>query len=241
MSPRGVVRILLCVSLLVGVCPPAYGASPAYRSDPGPRSPAHLTSIAATDNQGDEELADPPTTRLRETTPRGRSAIPLSYGQAVTGTIAAPGQVVTYTFTAGGGDVILARLSDNSSYFDPEVRLYAPDSALLKSNWSSGSYVEITETLSISGTYTLLVSDNGGTDTADYGLYLQRLNSPGRATPIAYGETANDALTLLAEMNAYTFMASAGDVILAGMSDSSSYFDPEVRLYAPDGGLLNSD
>ena len=102
---------------------------------------------AEPDDESHMERVRPSTQRLKWTSLALMADFPLSFGQVVTGAIAVPGQVVTYTFVAGAGDLVLVRLSDNGSFFDPEVRLYAPDSSLLKSNWSSGSYVEITETL----------------------------------------------------------------------------------------------
>ncbi len=166
----------------------------------------------------------------------------LSYGQIVTGAITAIGQVVTYTFTASAGDAILVGLSDNSGAFGPEVRLYAPDGSLVTSVGAAGyiNHVELTRTVSVPGTYLLLVDDASGTNTASYGLYLQRLNGPANATPFAYGQLLTGTVALLSEADTYTFAASAGDAILVGLSDNSGAFGPEVRLYAPDGSLVTS-
>jgi hypothetical protein len=192
------------------------------------------------DDKPDGESAYPLTTPLRETaqSPSPQSAISLSYGQTVTGTIATPGQVVTYTFTASAGDVLLFRLRDNGA-LAPEVRLYAPDDTLLGSDWSY-DYVEMTETLVVPGTYTILVSDHFGTGTDDYLLHLQRLNGPTDPVPIAYGQTLTGTISVGIEMDVYTFAANAGDVLLFRLHDNGA-LAPEVRLYASDGSLLTSD
>jgi hypothetical protein len=171
----------------------------------------------------------------------GVDATPIAYGQTVTGTIGTAGQVVTYTFTADAGDVVLVGMSDGNYYFDPEVRLYGPGGSLINSSWSTGEHTEFTQALSLPGSYTILAGDYGGTDTAGYGLFLQRLNNPGSATALPFGQTATGTISKLAEMHTYTFTADAGDVILVGMSDGNYYFDPEVRLYGPDGSLLSAN
>jgi len=104
--------------------------------------------------------------------------------------------------------------------------LYTSAGSPVTSGWSSGDYVELTRTLTVSGTYTLWVGDNGGTDTADYVLHLQRLNGPANARSIAYGQIVTGTIGFQAEMDVYTFTASAGDVILAGLSDNGIFFDP---------------
>jgi hypothetical protein len=42
-------------------------------------------------------------------------------------------------------------------------------------------------------------------------------------------------------MGTYVFTASAGDVVLVGMSDDEYHFASEVRLYSPDGSLIESE
>jgi len=104
-------------------------------------------------------------------------------------TIGFQAEMDVYTFTASAGDMILAGLSDNGIFFDSEIRLYTSAGSLVTSGWSSGDYVELTRTLTVSGTYTLWVGDNGGTDTADYVLHLQRLNGPANARPSPTGSS----------------------------------------------------
>ncbi|RME46899.1 MAG: hypothetical protein D6796_08400, partial [Caldilineae bacterium] len=96
---------------------------------------------------------------------RTLNALPIAYGQTVTGAIVTPGQVFSYTFNAAGGDVILLAASDDDSNFDPQLDLFGPGNTLLASRFDGGNYVELTHTLTAAGLYTLTIADNGNTDT----------------------------------------------------------------------------
>ena len=76
---------------------------------------------------------------------------------------------------------------------------------------------------------------NAGT----YGLYLQRTNNPGNAVPIAFGETKTGSIITYAQMNNYTFTATAGNMITTRMH-SSWAVGPQIDLYAPNGALITS-
>ena len=94
-------------------------------------------------------------------------------------------------------------------------------------------------TLTSTGTYTILAYDSySGTNTGDYYLHLQRLNNPGNATPIDFGQTLSGSIITPAEMDTYTFSASAGDRVLVRMSKASGDLWPGVRIYSPDGTKL---
>ena len=164
-----------------------------------------------------------------------------NFGETMSGSINAPAETDTYTFTANAGDTILLGISRVSGDLWPEIRLYDPDGNLLGAE-SSSHHVEVTKTLSIVGTYTVLVSDGfNGTRTGDYNLYLQRLNNPGNALPLSFGQTVSGTIAIPAEMDTYTFPADAGDVILLGMSRVSGDLWQEIRLYDPDGNLLGAE
>jgi PKD repeat protein len=167
------------------------------------------------------------------------SAKPIGYGETVTGNITTPG-LDDYTFTAIAGDTIYTRL--HSSWIDgPHIQLVAPNGTIIAS--SEGSIdrytTEITKLLPSTGTYTLLAGDYTGDNTGTYGLYLQRTNNPGHAVPLAFGETKTESITQVAQMNNYTFPATAGDTIYTRMH--SSWIDgSQIRLYAPNGTMLAS-
>jgi Concanavalin A-like lectin/glucanases superfamily/Divergent InlB B-repeat domain len=167
------------------------------------------------------------------------SPVAVTFGSTIIGAITAAAEMDSYTFSGSAGDTVLIRMSESSSSLDPEIRLYGPDGGLLKSA-SHHSLAEFSLALSQSGQYTVLAGDNGGTDTGGYGLFLQRLENPGNATSLVFGRTVTGSISSDAEMDSYTFVADAGDTVLVRMSESSSSLDPEIRLYGPDGSLLES-
>jgi type IV pilus biogenesis protein CpaD/CtpE len=169
------------------------------------------------------------------------SNLTIAFGQPISGTIATAGDTDMYTFTANAGDVILAGMGRVSDHLWPKIRLYDPEGNLL--NTGSGSYnTEITGTLSVAGIHAILVSDGyDGTRTGDYNLCLQRLNNPINAIPLSPGQTVSSAIDVSVKMGIYTFTANAGDTILIGMGRVSGSLWPKIRLYDPEGGLLNTE
>jgi hypothetical protein len=174
--------------------------------------------------------------------PGGTTA--MDFGQTLAGSIEVPAEMDTYTFSANAGDVLLAQMSRASAVEElySRLRLYGPDGAKLVDR-TSVTMAEIEDyTLPSSGSYTLLASDGyDGTHTGAYSIYLQRPNAPGNASAISYGQTLTGSIAEPAEMDAYTFSASPGDVVQIGMNKSSGKLWPEIRLYGPDGELLSED
>ena len=92
-----------------------------------------------------------------------------------------------------------------------------------------------------SATFTVLVSDGSATNTGGYNLYLQRLNNPGNPIAFSFGQVTSDAISLLAEMDSYTFNGTQNDQIRIRMVDTDpTFYDPEFRVYRPDGSFLCS-
>ncbi len=179
-------------------------------------------------------LVAPPTLGVETAS---AAAIPFTFGQTVTGTIPVPENVVTYTFAANNGDVILIWASEQDSFVNPQISLYAPDGARVHTAVGSQGELEVTQPVTSTGIYTMTVEDAdfvGG----DFSLFVQRVNDPGSATPIALGSVVTRELTLATEMGTYTFTATAGDVVFSRMAVVSGTLYPLLRLYGPDGSLL---
>ena len=166
-----------------------------------------------------------------------RSVSSISFGQTASGTIHSAGQTDSYTFPALAGDQVLLRMRSVWP-FSPQLRLYAPDGTLMQT--ASGSYAsELSQALTATGTYTVLAGDPEGDDTGDYWLFLQRTHNPGNSTPMTFGQTISSSVAKPSEMDAYTFPALAGDQVLLRMR-SAWAFSPQLRLYAPDGTLMQT-
>jgi hypothetical protein len=166
----------------------------------------------------------------------------ITFGEIVTASIDVIGELDTYSFDAIAGDVVLVRVSTTSIYFDPFVNYYDPDGNRLQ-NWihtGPGTVEFTTGSIPKDGTYKLLVSDDYLNDTGPYTISVQRLNNPGMAMPIGFGETISTSVSSPGEMDAYTFDAVAGDIVVMGMGTASIYLDSYIRLYGPDGALLST-
>jgi len=108
---------------------------------------------------------------------------------------------------------------------------------------ASGAYLAEIGSLPIatSGVHTILAMDNAGTHTGDYCLHAQRLNNPGQAMPIGFGEVLCETIWPLSETDAFTFDASAGDLILIRMVATANVFmDPHFRVYDSAGQFITN-
>jgi hypothetical protein len=167
--------------------------------------------------------------------PGGTSSI--AFGQTLPGTIGLPAEMDAYTFTGNVGDKVVVRMSTLPGTLWTYLHVNNPDGTALCGAYNAfnSSRIELDCTLPGTGTYSILAGDYNGTDTGDYYLHLQRLNNPGNTVPLAFGQTLSASITTLAEADTYTFSASAGDRVLARISQSIETFGPEIMLYDPDG------
>ena len=156
----------------------------------------------------------------------------MSFGNTVSGSILTPAQMKTYTFSANANDKVLVRMEISSGSLWSGLRLYDPSGIKI---CEGGSEIA-TCTLTGTGTYTILAFDGyDGTDTGSYYVYMQRLNQPGNATSLNFGQTLYGSILTPAQMNSYTFSASANDKVLVRMSRSSGSLWPGLQLYDPSG------
>jgi uncharacterized repeat protein (TIGR01451 family) len=167
------------------------------------------------------------------------SATPLSFGDTVSGAITTAPELDAYTFTGAMGDRMLIRMLDTSgSAFDAEFRVFRPNGTQLCSALSSG-LAETTCALDANGSYTILAGELGGNLTGSYSLYLQSITSPANATPLSFGDISAATIDTVPELNAYTFVGTQNDQVLLRMLDTSAgAFDPEFRVYRPNGTQL---
>jgi len=166
----------------------------------------------------------------------------IGFGETIECSIASGAETHVYTFVADASDKVLARMAVSSGTLDPQIEIRKDGTLLCSAYYPFEGAAEIDACdLPTGGTHTVLVGDYGATETGDYFLHLQRLNNPGNASALSFGETTSGTIGDPTHMNAYTFDADAGDKVLARMATSSGELDPEVRLYGPDGTLLCSD
>ena len=174
----------------------------------------------------------------------------LTNGWTHTGTIAPGGDSDAWTFSANTGDRIVVRVGEitQTNNFTPRIRLQNPV-AVQQAVASGAVAAEIAVTATNSGTFTVIVDDaNGVSATGMYRLTLAR--SPGIVTitpgdeggPMTNGAMHTGTIDA-GDLDVWTFNANSGDAIVVRMgeiTDTSGNFTPWVRLYSPDGTLLDS-
>jgi hypothetical protein len=162
----------------------------------------------------------------------------MGFGEVVECSISAPGEIDIYTFSANAGDKVLARMSETSDNFWPKISIHSPGGTKLCEAFGTTSTEIASCDLPSTGTYTLQAVDYFGTYSADYHLYLQRLNNPGSALAVSFGQTVTAVIVTPVKMDTYTFSANAGDKVLVRMSESDPSFWPKIRIYSPGGAKL---
>ena len=181
------------------------------------------------------------TKRLPRYSPSGVCPASISFGETVQCSIDTPGEIDTYTFSATAGDKVLVRMGRPSGNLWPEIIIKDTGGIILCDDYDTITAEIISCSLSATGTYSILADDYLEDYTGDYYLYLQRLNNPGSPTAIAFGQTLPGSITTAAEMDSYTFSATAGDKVLVRMGRSSGNLWPEIRIYGPDGVMVCDD
>ncbi|PYJ79703.1 MAG: hypothetical protein DME22_25085, partial [Verrucomicrobia bacterium] len=160
------------------------------------------------------------------------NAKPIAYGQTLEASIDAVAEMDAYSFQAQAGDVVRVRMS-RSSGIDPQIELFDSQGRSV-TNITAFADAVVDVPLASSGTYYLLLSDLNGDETGAYGVSLERLKNPANAKPIAYGQTLQASIDAVAEMDAYSFQAQAGDMVRVRMSRSSG-IDPKIELFDAQG------
>src|ERR1022692_4407451 len=174
----------------------------------------------------------------------------LTNGWTHTGTISSVGDSDSWTFSASIGDSIVIRVGEitQTGSFTPRIRLQNPNAVQIAS--ASGAVsAEIAVTATNTGTFTLIVDDAVGTTaTGTYRLTLAK--SPGTIFVMPGdegGPMTNGVMHVgtidLGDLDVWTFSANSGDAVIVRMGevvDTSGNFEPWVRLYGPNGKLLDS-
>lgn len=182
--------------------------------------------------------------------PAAASAQALTNGANQNGTIAAPGQIDSWTFSATVGDEIALSMAEvgADSAFVPWLRLIRPDGAQVASA-SAPLVAQINTTATQSGTYTVQAASNDGPHTATAAYTLILAKTPGafvvpggdEGGPMTVGTTHSGVITR-GDLDLWTFSATAGNAIVLSIAEvgGDTPFQPWVRLRQPDGSELGS-
>lgn len=157
------------------------------------------------------------------------------------------GDLDQWTFTAQAGDYIALSIADltNGAAW-PYIELFGPSGIRIGGD-SASTAVRFDHLATLTGTYTVLVSDWYATGSANYRLVLAKSRDAyvvpsGDQGGNLTGSSSYAGDILLGDIDIYTFTAIAGEPINITVSEaagSSSYY-PWVQLFGRDGTLLNS-
>jgi hypothetical protein len=168
-----------------------------------------------------------------------RAQTPINCGQTLAGTISAPAEEDSYTFSGAANDKITIRARKTSGTLTAYLELYGPGGGLITSAAN-----QIDRTLTETGTYRIDVRDQNNTNTGNYLLYWEKMSNP-----------CNVAATLTCEQvvagsigtgvdpppwRIYRFTASASDSLTIRARTTSGSISPVMELYDPSGGLITS-
>jgi trimeric autotransporter adhesin len=175
---------------------------------------------------------------------------PMTNGVAHVGNLPV-GDLDLWNFTAGTGDNLVLRMGQMSetNNFDPWIRLYGPDGALLRSVTATAA-AEVTMRATNSGTFLVVIANDPYYSDAAGGTYLLTLAKTGSPIVVSPGDEGGPMTNGVAhlgnlpigDLDLWDFTANVGDnlVVRAGQVTETNNFAPWVRLYGPDGALLGS-
>lgn len=174
---------------------------------------------------------------------------PMTNGVMHLGTVL-PGDLDLWTFNANAGDALVVRIGwiTDTNTFTPWIRLYGPGGALLGSGF--GAFAgEVAVTATNSGTFLVVAGDGNGalSGSGDYRLTLVKTGDPvvissgDDGGPMTNG-VMHTGLIVTGDLDPWTFNATNGDAIIVrvGAITGTNTFTPWVRLYGPNGKLLDS-
>jgi hypothetical protein len=161
----------------------------------------------------------------------------LSPGAApITKSIVATGQMDCWTFAGTLGDQVRVRVTESSGTIFAQQEVVRPSGTTV---CGLNGNQDATCTLSSTGTHTVLVRDNSGTNLGNYRISIQILNNPTGCSAQAFGPNAAiKSIGGVSETDCYTFPGAAGDEIRAHLVKTSGSVTPTQEVIRPNGTTM---
>jgi hypothetical protein len=154
----------------------------------------------------------------------------LACGQTSTNTISSAGQTNSYTFVATAGETVT--LLGLGQSMNAVAEVYSPTGSRIGSctNNFTGPI-----SLASTGAHTIRVHTDDSVSTGTYGISLSFLT--GRCGAALFsGPPATNAVTLLGEVDSYTFTGNAGETVVINASGSN--FTAAALVAGPTGAII---
>lgn len=166
----------------------------------------------------------------------------ISFGELIECRIDTNTEIDSYTFTTEQHDRILISvvraLEITPDGLGPSFEVVQEGGAGIQDCAARDVWhAETVCTMPLAGTYTLLVADGQRGATGVYRLYIQRLNNPGKATPINIGVPIIGSIDKVGQFNTYTFTAAANtriDIEIVRNDATGAKIGPWFEVYPSD-------
>jgi hypothetical protein len=159
---------------------------------------------------------------------------PIACGQTMAGNLMNPGQVDVYAFQGSIGDAVTVAAASGDGFLCVDATIIDPSTTPVAFSTSCDATTP-SVTLNATGMYLIMISASDPSDTGTYNVSLQSTTGA-CATPLGCGQTPLGTLGQPAEVDAYSFAASEGDVVAIGAATASGFSACAVtRLFDPTG------
>ena len=171
---------------------------------------------------------------------------PIASAQVKSGTMSGAGDLDAYTFTGSTGDrVIVDAVATSGASFNTTITLYPPNGGSY-ATYTGGDRLEYQ--LTTSGTWTIVIEDNGFDTPGGYDLSFLDVTSGPLTTgsdldggAIVSNTIKNGQFDQGVDLDAYTFTGTAGQrVILTGVAVGGGSQNTNLTLYPPNGGAYET-
>ena len=204
-------------------------------------------TVVVNDNQSDD-IGDYGLSLLLvpgfTTSPEDMDGGVITSAETVTGTLNPVADTDAFKFYGETDQVLFIRATEapQSVALEPMISLLGPSGLIEVEDWDYTSAVFV-HRLEETGWYTIVVNDDQGNDTGEYGMSV--LLVPGATVSlqdvdggaIMSGQAIMGTLSPVADTDAFTFNGSAGQVVTIRYSEApgSVALEPSVYLFAPSG------
>ena len=166
----------------------------------------------------------------------------LTSGQTVEGSIPI-GDLDVFTIEATAGAAIRVGLGRTDDEYRPRVTLIDPSGEVVENSLTSSGGTQIRASATLTGTYTIIVSESSGFRSGDYRLSAfvsgQPLITNDENSILASGQRVSGDLPF-ADFDAFEFSADAGDVVRLAAGNQLTSFQAEIEIFGPDGLLIEN-
>jgi len=160
----------------------------------------------------------------------------IRFGEVFTGTISVIGQRDTYTFEVIDDDIVILSMVRRTDLIEPALEVFNPrGQPVTGCNANDRLIAEVSCELRSAGKYIVQVVDRNRVNSGQYEFFIQKLNSPGNARNLNYGETITSSIQSVARRNSYTFSANVDEKVVVTMTRKTDTIEPAFQVYDPNG------